>query len=424
VPHRAEARHLAALVAREAGLAAVELTGPPDPALGPWLIAARALPVHAPDLGPGERWRPPEIPGWDGPWIALAGPDGAVDADPPPEEWTPAPPDAEARRALWTAAGLAPEHAARAADAFRQGPGRIAEVAARARAAARRRGAATPAWPDLQAAAAAGAPELQALARRVPGHVPDDALVLPAALRSRMEALLARARVRDRLHAGLGPATAARARRGLAALFAGESGAGKTLAAQWFADRLGLPLHRVDLAALTSKWIGETEKNLGALFAAADHADAVLFFDEADALFASRTEVSDAHDRHANAQTNYLLQRIEDFDGVALLASNSRERFDPAFVRRLDAILDFPLPDAPARAALWRAHLGSGAAATEAEIDRLALAADIAGGHIRNAVLAAAAIARAADRRIIAPDLWAGLAAEMAKLGRPAPAGP
>ena len=97
---------------------------------------------------------------------------------------------------------------------------------------------------------------------------------------------------------------------------------------------LGLPLYRVDLAALTSKWIGETEKNLSAILGAAEHADVLLFFDEADALFANRTDVGDANDRHANAQTNYLLQRIEEFDGIALLASNSRDRFDPAFVRR------------------------------------------------------------------------------------------
>ena len=106
-------------------------------------------------------------------------------------------------------------------------------------------------------------------------------------------------------------------------------------------------LYRVDLAAMTSKWIGETEKNLSAILGAAEHADVLLFFDEADALFAARTDVGDSNDRFANAQTNYLLTRIEEFDGIALLASNSRDRFDPAFVRRLDAILDFPMPEAP-----------------------------------------------------------------------------
>ena len=148
----------------------------------------------------------------------------------------------------------------------------------------------------------------------------------------------------------------------------------------------------------------------------------MLFFDEADALFAARTDVGDAHDRHANAQTNYLLQRIESFEGVAVLATNNRERFDPAFTRRLDAILDFPMPEAPARAALWRAHLGEACAVPAAEIDALAIGADLAGGHIRNAVFAAAARAAAAERAIAAEDLWQGIAEEYAKLGRPAPA--
>jgi SpoVK/Ycf46/Vps4 family AAA+-type ATPase len=106
----------------------------------------------------------------------------------------------------------------------------------------------------------------------------------------------------------------------------------------------GLPLYRVDLAALTSKWIGETEKNLSQLLDAAEQGDVMLFFDEADSLFGARTDVGDAHDRYANSQTNFLLQRIEDYEGVAILATNSRDRFDPAFVRRFDMVLEFPLP--------------------------------------------------------------------------------
>jgi SpoVK/Ycf46/Vps4 family AAA+-type ATPase len=251
--------------------------------------------------------------------------------------------------------------------------------------------------------------------------VEEDALVLPATLRAALHGLLARAGLRGRLAEGLGPAIAARDRPGLRALLVGESGTGKTLAVHWLATRLGLPLYRVDLAALTSKWIGETEKNLSAILGAAEHADVLLFFDEADALFAARTEVGDANDRFANAQTNYLLQRIEEFDGIALLASNSRERFDPAFVRRLDAILDFPMPEAPARRALWDAHLGNGHDLPAAALDRLAVSVDLAGGHIRNVVLAAAARAKAAERRIGRDEILPAIAEEYAKLARPAP---
>ena len=166
---------------------------------------------------------------------------------------------------------------------------------------------------------------------------------------------------------------------------------------------------------------GETEKNLSSLFAAAEHADVVLFFDEADALFAARTDISDSNDRFANAQTNYLLQRIEDYDGIALLASNSRDRFEQAFVRRLDAILEFPLPEAAARRELWCAHLGDGHALQAAELDRLAVSIDLAGGHIRNIVLTAAARAAAAYRRIGWADIAHAAHAEYAKLGRAAP---
>ena len=274
---------------------------------------------------------------------------------------------------------------------------------------------------DIAAAIASGASALNALAQRSRICVPDDALVLPPALRASLDALTVRARLRGELADGLGPALGARYTPGVRALFVGEAGTGKTLAAHWLAGQLGLPLYRVDLAALTSKWIGETEKNLSAILSAAEHADVVLFFDEADALFAARTGISDANDRFANAQTNYLLQRIEDYEGIAILASNSRDRFDPAFVRRLDAILDFPMPDAQARRALWLAHLGTATALTDAQLDQLAIAIDLAGGHVRNVVLAAGAMAKSAARPIDWPQLTIAIDDEYRKLGRPPP---
>src|SRR5262249_53019123 len=146
---------------------------------------------------------------------------------------------------------------------------------------------------------------------------------------------------------------------GVRALFTGPSGTGKTLAAGWLATRLGLPLYRVDLASVTSKYIGETEKNLARLLARAERTEALLLFDEADSLFGKRTEVREANDRFANAQTNYLLQRMETFDGIALLTSNSRARFDAAFARRLDMVIEFPPPAVSERRALWEAHLGA-----------------------------------------------------------------
>lgn len=417
----AEALAALACVADAAGLGLARIEGEPPQGIAPWLLAAGRMPVFMPRPGPGERWTLPDLGPYAGPWAVAPGLDGAIEAETPPDDWTLAVPGVPERALLWQAQGLAEEAAQRAAAAYRQGAGRIAEAGARARNAALRRGVAAPDWADVTEGVARGAGMLDALARASPHRVADEALVLPPALRAQLDALLARATVRGHLADRLGPAVTARYRPGLRALLVGESGTGKTLAAHWLATRLGLPLYRVDLAAMTSKWIGETEKNLAAILGAAEHADVLLFFDEADALFAARTEVGDSNDRFANAQTNYLLTRIEEFDGIALLASNSRERFDPAFVRRLDAILDFPMPEAPARRALWAAHLGTAHALGPAALDRLAVEVDLAGGHIRNVVLGAAAAALAAGRPIGWTDVLGALREEYAKLGRTAP---
>jgi len=172
---------------------------------------------------------------------------------------------------------------------------------------------------------------------------------------------------------------------------------------------------------VTSKYIGETEKNLAQLLARAEQAEVVLLFDEADALFGKRTDVRDANDRFVNSQTNYLLQRIESFDGLALLTSNSRARLDSAFSRRLDMILDFPLPGPEERRELWRSHLGTAHRLTLREVNQLSAAADLAGGHVRNAVFAAAVIARAHERPIEYADVIQGVRSEYRKLGRQLP---
>ncbi|MDZ5461768.1 ATP-binding protein, partial [Azohydromonas lata] len=234
-----------------------------------------------------------------------------------------------------------------------------------------------------------------------------------------LNALLQRCRARDGLADDLGAAARTRYRPGVRALLVGPSGTGKTLAAGWLATRLGLPLYRVDMANVSSKYIGETEKHLAELFARAEHAEVVLLFDEADALFGKRTETRDAHDRYANQQTNYLLQRVEAFDGIALLTSNSRARFDSAFTRRFDAIVEFTPPTPAERRVLWLAHLGSAHALDITALNRLAAGCDLAGGHIRNVVLAAQALS--ADAPIAWPALLPALAAEYRKLGKPLP---
>jgi SpoVK/Ycf46/Vps4 family AAA+-type ATPase len=262
---------------------------------------------------------------------------------------------------------------------------------------------------------------IDALARRAAAQVHREDIVLPAELGASLDRLVDRILLRNRLHDGLGSTIGARYKPGVRALLTGDSGTGKTLAVHWLAHEAGLPLYRVDLAALTSKWIGETEKNLSQLLDAAEQGDVMLFFDEADSLFGARTDVGDAHDRYANSQTNFLLQRIEDYEGVAILATNSRDRFDPAFVRRFDMVLEFPLPDAAARRLLWDRHLGAAHAIPDAQLDLVAALVDLAGGHVRNIVLAAAARAKAAERPIAMADVAAATGEEYAKLGRAAP---
>jgi SpoVK/Ycf46/Vps4 family AAA+-type ATPase len=176
---------------------------------------------------------------------------------------------------------------------------------------------------------------------------------------------------------------------GVTALFAGESGTGKTLAAEVLAAELGLDLYRIDLAATVSKYIGETEKNLSRLFDAAEASGAVLLFDEADALFGKRGEVKDGHDRYANLEVAYLLQRMESYRGLAILTTNLRSNVDRAFLRRLRFVVQFPFPDAEQRAEIWRRTIPADAPLDGVEPEQVARL-NVSGGSIRSIALSAA----------------------------------
>jgi hypothetical protein len=381
------------------------------------------LPVLCAELAPGERRKLPELPGWRGPWLVATGPDGSFERDGEPlPTWRVPVPCAHERVALWEAATGEPELAQALGSVHRHPAGRISELARAGKFQARLGGAARLTSADVTLAARSGASgDLGTMAELLPDEIGDAALVLPPITRREIEALATRCVARDALADRLGPATRARYRSGVRTLFVGPSGTGKTLAAGWLATRLGLPLYRVDLASITSKYIGETEKNLAQLFARAEHAEVVLLFDEADSLFGKRTDVREANDRFANAQTNYLLQRVESFEGIAILTSNSRARFDSAFTRRLDIVVEFPPPGPEERRALWLAHLGTCHALSVGELNRLATACDLAGGHIRNATLAAAVAARTGSRPIGYADVASGIASEYRKLGKPSP---
>jgi hypothetical protein len=419
----AEGRTVAEATARAINRRALFVETEQTAGLGAWLILRRLLPVFCYEFAPGERKVLPEIPFYRGPVLVLCGPDGSVEAaDGAALSWRLPVPAVEEREQLWQSALGEGALALELARQHRHGSGRIAHLGRLAHHCSAMNNRQQPTREDVMAASWTGeGAGLDALAEPVNNAIPDEALVVSESLRADLEMLLLRCRARDRLARGLGASVTARYCSGVRSLFIGPSGTGKTLAAGWLATRLGIPLYRVDLAAVTSKYIGETEKNLAQLLARAEQSEVVLLFDEADALFGKRTEVREANDRFANAQTNYLLQRIESFDGITLLTSNSRMRFDSAFSRRLDMIIDFPFPGPEERRSIWQSHLGAGHHLTQRDLNQLAATADLCGGHIRNAVLTAAVIAHEMNRAIEYRDVVRGLAVEFRKLGRQLP---
>ena len=260
-------------------------------------------------------------------------------------------------------------------------------------------------------------PRLDALAERIDTAAAWRDLVLPAEQRRLIRQVVEHVRHRDLVYRRWGFARGADTAEGLTVLFAGASGTGKSLAARVLANVLRLDLYRVDLSAVFSKYIGETEKNLRRIFDAAESGGVVLVFDEADALFGKRSEVSDSHDRHANVEVSYLLQRIERFNGVAILTTNLRESFDAAFMRRFRFVVDFPFPDPALRERIWRRAFPS-----QTPLDALdyALLAKLAvpGGNIRNIALNAGVRAAAKNRPVGMDDVAAAARNEYAKLDR------
>lgn len=272
----------------------------------------------------------------------------------------------------------------------------------------------------LQAGARAqNAAGLERLSRRVEPAVGWPDLVLTDAVSVQLRELAARARHREkvltewRMRPGGGRGI------GVAALFAGDSGTGKTMSAEVIAGELGLDLYRVDLATVVDKYVGETEKNLEKIFTQAAGVNGVLLFDEADAVFGKRSEVRDAHDRYANIESAYLLQRMETFDGLAILSTNLRANIDEAFTRRLDCIIDFPTPTEELRLQLWTNCLAPPLPlGDDLDLSFCASAFELTGGNIRSAATTAAYLAAAVDRPVGMAELITAVEQEYRKLGR------
>ena len=258
------------------------------------------------------------------------------------------------RAAIWSAALGGAEVPESISAAHRLPLARIADGAWLAGAQASAAGRAQVSRADVEhGARAASVSSLGDLAIAMAPDIGWEDLVLPERPLTLLRSLAAFLRHRDLVLDEWGFGRRAGRAQGLVAMFAGDSGTGKTLAARVLAAELGLELFRIDLATVVSKWLGETEKNLDRVFAAAQGANAVLFFDEADAVFGRRSDVQDSHDRYANLQTAYLLQRMERHDGPIILATNMRGNIDDAFLRRMDAVVEFPFPTAEYRLRLW-----------------------------------------------------------------------
>jgi hypothetical protein len=276
---------------------------------------------------------------------------------------------------------------------------------------------------DLFAAARAQSGRgLEAMATKVTPTYRWDDIVLPDDDVAQLREICARVGHRHRVMDDWGFAAKLPLGAGVTALFAGPSGTGKTMAAEIIAGELGLDLYRIDLAGIVSKYIGETEKNLERVFEAAE-GDAVLLFDEADALFGKRSEVRDAHDRYANIEISYLLQRMERYDGITILATNLRGHVDEAFTRRLAFAVHFPFPDDASRRRIWAGVFPAGLPlAADADLDYLAREFKLSGGNIKNVALAAAYLAAGDGGAVTMDHLLHGVRREYQKMGKTLPA--
>ncbi|HLY97274.1 MAG TPA: ATP-binding protein, partial [Sideroxyarcus sp.] len=261
-------------------------------------------------------------------------------------------------------------------------------------------------------------PRLDNLAQRIEPAAAWDDLVLPEVQKQTLREVAAHVRQRAKVYETWGFAARGARGLGISALFSGVSGTGKTMAAEVLANELRLDLYRIDLSQVVSKYIGETEKNLRRVFDAAEDGGAILLFDEADALFGKRSEVKDSHDRYANIEVSYLLQRMEAYRGLAVLTTNLKSSLDTAFLRRIRFVVQFPFPDAAQRADIWRRIFPTATPTEGLDMNKLARL-NVAGGNIRNIALNAAFLAADAGETVRMPHLLRAARSEYAKLEKP-----
>jgi hypothetical protein len=419
-------------LARSLGRGLLEIQAPDQsqtqPGEGHWQLAGPlatmldAYPVVVLNVGPGETIELAPLVGYGGAFGVVLGRQGGVGGASAARAVTVqlGMPSIDERRAHWREAlgGRAGDDLEATSERLRLTGGNIRRAARLAASYAALEGRGRVRLSDVrQAAHALNRQALDTLAAHVRADGDWSHLATSADTLTELRTLESRCRHRERLGEGAGRVLAGRLNAGVRALFSGPSGTGKTLAARLLASALQMDLYRLDLSTVVNKYIGETEKNLNRVFAHAEELDVILLLDEGDALLTQRTEVSSSNDRYANLETNYLLQRLEAFEGILVVTTNASDRIDPAFARRMDVVVDFRLPEAAERWALWQLHLPAAHAVAPDFLDELAARCELTGGQIRNAVLHASTLSLEEGTRLTDAHLDAAVRREYRKSG-------
>lgn len=424
-PARSGRRTILRAVARSLGCGALEVAGSDVewPRVGVLATLLGALPLVALEIPPGQTETLPSLDGHRGPLLVALGREGGLvgeraenavvlELDVPER----------AERELHWVAALGDHPFAPAFASRRMTGGNIRRAAALARAEAALDGRDVVAHDDARAAVhTLQGRLLDKLAARVPGGGSWDSLAAAEETLRELELLESRCRRRESLGDAVGEALAAQLTAGVRALFTGPSGTGKTLAARVLAGALGIDLYRIDLSLVVNKYIGETEKNLATIFARAEEADIALLLDEGDALLTQRTSVQSSNDRWANLETNYLLQRLESFEGILFVTTNAGDRIDSAFKRRMDVVVEFRAPEPAERWQIWQLHLPRDHAVCGALLNDVCVRCALTGGQIRNAVLHASLLSLEEARPLDDEHLRAGVEREYRKAGQVCP---
>ena len=376
------------------------------PSLGPFCAMAQAMPVLTYELAPGETVEAPVLAGYQGPMGILLGHVGGLRGPVSQTAVTLTVPPLKAahRRRCWqeALAGHPVENLSRITERFHLAGGHIRQVGAMAiaHAALEQSRQVTPEH-IRQACRTLNRQLLDTLAMHLDAGGSWDQLVVSDSTAAKLLELEQRCRHRERVLEHLAPTFGSTGNRGVRALFTGASGTGKTLTARILAAELGIDLYRVDLAAVVNKYIGETEKNLHRVLSTAEELDVILLLDEGDALLSSRTEVRSANDRYANLETNYLLQRLENYQGIVIITTNLGENIDSAFQRRMDVVVNFIAPRAEERWLIWQFHLPTDHAVDDLYLEEVAIRCAMSGGQIRNAALHATLLAVDTGRPVV-----------------------